>query len=639
MTWIDETLARVDTREPLFINDSKTPSGVAHVGSLRGVLTHDAVARTARVAHTASSNGLEVRFTYGCDDMDPVDEIPHGTGEHFRQHLGKPLYAAPPPPGLVGNNMAQAYFGEFTANFASLGVQAEHYYMSELYAAGRFDEVIDVFLRHAAEVRAIYRRETGAVRPDNWLPFQPICERCGRIGTTFAFDYNGETVAYECRPELVSWAQGCGVTGRISPFGGSGKLPWKLEWVAKWQVLPVTLEGAGKDHMGAGGSHKVAVALAREVLKCAVPASFTYEFFTLRGAKMSSSKGIGFSASELVACLPPEILRFLILKVQVRRALDFDLDVATLTGAFSEYEKLWGAVYSGESSSNQKQLFDISQVSTTGQLSEPPNYSPPFDSVASVVAQPHIDLARHLEAIGVEPLNAAEQAWLEVKRDAAQAWSQKFSEYAATLKVSEVLPSAVSELTNQQRAFLCVGERLLRELKDWRGSVIQAALFDAARIVGTKPAEAFVALYTAFFGWPQGPRAGSFLEFLGATAVYARLAEMSFNYGELVDHTAIELDTWSAELLRATSEGCTYRVGWVVPDRVACHDEFVVVLEFYVTDSKGRMSAHRAIASTHRTFAGSSLTDLESKVRGLVAQIVGLDPTNVPVWQGHPLSQ
>ena len=206
--------------------------------------------------------------------MDPVDEIPHGTGEYFREHLGKPLCAVPPPRALAGDtesaskNMAQAYFGEFTSTFAPLGVEAEFYYMSDIYRAGRLDETIDVSLRRASAVREIYLRETGAVRPDNWLPFQPICERCGRIGTTFASDYDGETVAYECQPDLVAWAQGCGAVGRVSPFGGAGKLPWKLEWVAKWKVLPVTVEGAGKDHMGAGGSHKVAAALAREVLDC-----------------------------------------------------------------------------------------------------------------------------------------------------------------------------------------------------------------------------------------------------------------------------------------------------------------------------------------------------------------------------------
>ena len=146
-------------------------------------------------------------------------------------------------------------------------------------------------------------------------------------------------------------AEGCGAKGRTSPFGGAGKLPWKLEWAAKWKILPVTLEGAGKDHMGAGGSHKVASALAREVLECAVPSAFSYEFFTSGDAKMSSSKGIGLSASELVATLPPQLLRYLVLRTQPRRALDFAVDLPGLNRAFAEYERLWRAVSGGSADS------------------------------------------------------------------------------------------------------------------------------------------------------------------------------------------------------------------------------------------------------------------------------------------------
>ena len=151
------------------------------MGSLRGVLIHDALLREAR------ERGLQARFTYGCDDMDPVDEIPHGTGEYFREHLGKPLCRAPAPSGLPGDSMAQAYFDEFTSTFDPLGVDAEFYFMSEVYRSGRLDDTIDAFLRAAAKVREIYLRETGSVRPEEWLPFQPVCERCGRIGTTFGF--------------------------------------------------------------------------------------------------------------------------------------------------------------------------------------------------------------------------------------------------------------------------------------------------------------------------------------------------------------------------------------------------------------------------------------------------------------------
>ena len=628
MTWIDETLQRA--RSPIYINDSKTPSGVAHVGSLRGVLTHDALLRVAR------HNGAQARFTYGCDDMDPVDEIPHGTGEYFREHLGKPLCAVPPPPELAGDtesaskNMAQAYFAEFASTFAPLGVEAEHYYMSDIYAAGRLDETIDVSLRRSSKVREIYLRETGAVRPDNWLPFHPICERCGRIGTTFASDYDGETVAYECQSDLVTWAQGCGAVGRVSPFGGAGKLPWKLEWVAKWKVLPVTVEGAGKDHMGAGGSHKVAAALAREVLDCPVPTSFSYEFFTLGGAKMSSSRGIGLSASELVACLPPQLLRYLVLKVQVRRALDFDLDLATLNGAFAEYERLWNVVYEGDANSNQQQLFAISQL-IGSEATAPPAYSPPFDSVVSVVQQPHIDLSAHIDALGVGPLSDADRDWIDVKRLTAKSWSQRFSESASRLMVADVLPETTEDLSNQQRGFLCVSQRLFSELETWRAASIQAALFDAARTVGITPAEAFEALYTAFFGWPEGPRAGSFLEFLGRGAAYERLGEVSYSYPELVAVTAIELDDWNRAVSAAAAERYEFSIlpNWISdsgdPDKLANSG----VLELFVADAKGRMSAQRTVfEGTEAAFAQAAL--------GHVARLLSIAEAEVPIRPDNP---
>ena len=628
MTWIDETLQRA--RSPLYINDSKTPSGVAHVGSLRGVLTHDALLRVAR------HNGAQARLTYGCDDMDPVDEIPHGTGEYFREHLGKPLCAVPPPRALAGDtesaskNMAQAYFGEFTSTFAPLGVEAEFYYMSDIYRAGRLDETIDVSLRRASAVREIYLRETGAVRPDNWLPFQPICERCGRIGTTFASDYDGETVAYECQPDLVAWAQGCGAVGRVSPFGGAGKLPWKLEWVAKWKVLPVTVEGAGKDHMGAGGSHKVAAALAREVLDCPVPTSFSYEFFTLGGAKMSSSKGIGLSASELVACLPPQLLRYLVLKVQVRRALDFDLDLSTLNGAFSEYERLWNAVYEGDANSNQQQLYAISQL-IGSEATAPPAYSPPFDSVVSVVQQPHIDLSAHIDALGVGPLSDADRDWIDVKRLTAKSWSQRFSESASRLMVADVLPETTEDLSNQQRGFLWVSQRLLSGLETWRAASIQATLFDAARIVGITPAEAFEALYTAFFGWPEGPRAGSFLEFLGRGAACERLGEVSYCYPELVTVTAIELDDWNRAVSAAAAERYEFSIlpNWISdsgdPDKPANSG----VLELFVADAKGRTSAQRTVfEGTEAAFAQAAL--------GHVARLLSIAEAEVPIRPDNP---
>ena len=515
MTWADDILERA-TAEPLLINGSKTPSGVAHVGSLRGVLIHDAIAKIAR------SGGREARFTYGCDDMDPLDEKPHGSGDFFDEHLGKPLHAVPAPPGLQGSNMARAYFGEFVANFEPLGVEAEFYYMSEVYAAGRLDEVIDTFLRNGDKVREIYLRETGAVRSDDWLPLQPICEACGRIGTTYASDYDGETVGYRCEPDLVSWATGCGGSGRVSPFGGKAKLPWKLEWAAKWHVLPVNLEGAGKDHMGAGGSFKVSSALAREVLGIDPPQSFVYEFFTLDGSKMSSSLGIGMSATELTQMLPAELLRYTILRVQPRKAFEFSLGLTGLNRAFVEYERLWQAIAGGEATENQTQLFAVSQSVDAGEGA--PAFSPPFDSVVSIASQPHIDLDAHLASLGRENLSEVERSWLRAKHATALAWSQSFLGEAAELQVSESLPDSVGELDQGAREFFNAAAQGLAEVEDWVAQDIQAALFDAIRSVGLEQADAFKAFYLAFFDADSGPRAGSFLEFYGRDATIERLS-------------------------------------------------------------------------------------------------------------------
>ena len=643
MTWIDEILGRCPQQE--MINDSKTPSGIAHVGSLRGVLIHDALLREAR------ERGIDARFTYGCDDMDPVDEIPHGTGEYFREHLGKPLCRAPVPPGIAGDNMARAYFDEFTSTFGPLGVDAEFYFMSDVYRSGRLDETIDAYLRAASKVREIYLREAGSARSEEWLPFQPICERCGRIGTTFASDYDGETVAYECRHDLVDWAEGCGAKGRTSPFGGAGKLPWKLEWAAKWQILPVTLEGAGKDHMGAGGSHRVASALAREVLECAVPCAFSYEFFTSGSAKMSSSKGIGLSASELAATLPSELLRYLVLRTQPRRALDFAVDLAGVNRAFAEYERLWRTVADPGAEPKQRQLFAVSQATARGEVPPAPAYSPPFDSVVSVVQQPHLDLASHIATLGLGTLTAADLEWLDVKTAAAESWSQRFSETASRLTVIEDFMTEVRKLSNQQRAFLAVAARILDKIEQWDSARIQGSLFDAARIVGIETSSAFEALYTAFFGWPEGPRAGAFLEFVGKQPACSRLGEVRYSYRQLLDATAVSRSDWEHAVSEAPSGGqdlsfLTVWSGVLTDDAISVEGlagdlvDGLGALELFTVDHKGRTTAVRTVfeqADGYPDAGPDPIASFHADALAYVAGLLDMAETEVRLHSHNPL--
>jgi len=85
--WADELASRVSG--PQVVNDSKTPSGTVHVGSLRGPVILDVIARALRAA------GIETTYLYGVDDMDPMDAQALLTPDAVEAAMGRPLAHIP----------------------------------------------------------------------------------------------------------------------------------------------------------------------------------------------------------------------------------------------------------------------------------------------------------------------------------------------------------------------------------------------------------------------------------------------------------------------------------------------------------------------------------------------------------------
>ena len=88
-----------------------------------------------------------------------------------------------------------------------------------------------------------------------------ICEKCGKVGTTRASSFDGEFVQYECG-DFVKWASGCGHKGKASPFDGKAKLPWKVEWAAKFSVRD-DIEGGERPLYKGGARESTDVYLVR----------------------------------------------------------------------------------------------------------------------------------------------------------------------------------------------------------------------------------------------------------------------------------------------------------------------------------------------------------------------------------------
>src|SRR5690606_23342540 len=116
----------------------------------------------------------------------------------YKEHLGKPLYTVPSPePGFA--NYAEYFADEYVSVHKKAGFFPEYYWAyKDLYAAGRMDACMRTALERSSDVRRILKEVSGSVKDESWLPVSVVCENCGKMMTTRAYDFDGQTVAYSC---------------------------------------------------------------------------------------------------------------------------------------------------------------------------------------------------------------------------------------------------------------------------------------------------------------------------------------------------------------------------------------------------------------------------------------------------------
>ena len=522
MYWADELAASVEG--PQVVNDSKTPSGTVHVGSLRGPVILDVITRALR------DRGLPTTLLYGVDDMDPMDAQALLTPDSVEHEMGRPLAHVPDQAGDCHASYARHHAQTFIDVFAGLGIRPDRYYwMSDIYPTGEMDPFLRTALERAQVVRDVYRRVSRVERPEGWLPVHVVCPTCGKVGTTIATDWDGQTVAYQCRPDYVTWARSCGASGRIAPFGGTAKLPWNLEWAAQWSLFGVTIEPCGKDLATAGGSRDRSDAIAREIFDREPPRNLAYEFLNIGGRKMSTSKGRGASAHELAETLPPEPLRLLFLRPRPNQAIEFDPEgTDAIPRLFDELDRLAAAVagrpYRGELPSDPERLFGYVQLADAPAAEVAAAYRPAFGHLALLAQIPGVEIAVRVAEEKGAPLTPREERTLAERLAAARAWLDAYAPESAVVRVRrDAIPPEAVALGEDQRVFLG-GLALAAGKEDPRGGdAWQTLLFRVAGDAALPAGRAFGAVYLAFLGRLNGPRAGWLLASLESSFVIARL--------------------------------------------------------------------------------------------------------------------
>ncbi len=530
MFWADRIAGEIEkkfgkTKEPLLIRDEKTVSGRVHVGSMRGAAIHG-------VMHEVlTEKGVPNTFVWEHNDFDPMDDIPvYLDRAVYEEHLGKPLYKIPSPDPSA-KNFGEYFAKEFQHVIEATGWHPQFVWASELYLKGQMDSVIREALQAAEQIRTIQKEVSGADRKEGVLPISVVCPQCGKMSTTEATDFDGETVMANCYPTKVEWTKGCGFEGRISPFGGNAKLYWKADWPAKWKVYGVCVEGEGKDHATRGGSRDVANHISKEVFHYEPPFDIPYEFLLVGGKKMSSSKGRGSSAKEIAALVPPKILRLALLGKDINQQFNFDPEGDTIPNLYDLYDKFVEHRRQGyqddhtvmQGSRPEVSPGTVDDYSRLFELIHPERKLPPkdaifprFSQVAFVVQMPHLDMNK--EFLDADPVELAERAAY------AKKWLEQCAPEKFVFTLQATLPDTARELSAvQKKAF---GEILqyLEALDAMpSGEEFHQFLHTLKESVPIAPAELFSALYLVFLGKAYGPKAGWFLSVLDRHFVLERL--------------------------------------------------------------------------------------------------------------------
>lgn len=503
--------------KPYWVDDMFTPSGFAHLGSLRGPLVHDLTYKA--LVHA----GVEGKFSYVLNDFDVIDGLPKDLQKDFSKYLGFPLRNVPSPEKGF-SSFADFFASDFKNVLKIFGVEAKYLSSYDMYKEGKFDEAIRIALDNSEKIQDIYQKVSGSKKRElGWLPLQVICENCGRLGTTKVHDWDGKTVVYTCESALVEWAKGCGHSGRISPFGGNGKLPWKVDWPAHWMVLGVTIEGSGKDHSSAGGSRDIARELCKEVFKIEEPYNLPYEFFLIGGKKMGSSKGLGLKAHDILDLLSAEVARFLFSRTDYKQAVEFDpAGTMAIPDLFDEYDRCYLAYIDG-SDQDLARTFEMSQIDNL-----PPKEKillPRFRDVVSYIQMPNVDVLQKYGEIKGSKLSELEIKIINERIAYAKIWLEKYAPEEFSLKMTDGLPDIAKDLNEKQKQFLQKAIPLIEKADD--PEKLQLALYNLSKEMGINAKDAFSAIYIVMIGKEFGPKAAWLLLSYKRDKVVKRLKEAS----------------------------------------------------------------------------------------------------------------
>ena len=532
--WADQIAARIMERKKFHFNLSKVPklkkwsvksssslSGVLHIGRLSDLVRGEAV------FHALKDAGFPAEFIYVTEDMDPLRKVPKGVPEKFAEYIGFPVSDVPDPWGCH-KSYDKHFLGEFLESaLPFLSEKPKVFSMREEYKKGHFNKSSLQLMKQKKLVLEIINKFKKEPVSEDWIPWQPICEKCGNLQTARAVSFDGKQVEYECLDYSFekATAKGCGHKGFSELKKANGKMPWKSEWAMQWKHWNVCAEGAGKEYESKNSAFWINAEICEKALDFPMPEPIFYEHLMIGGVKMSASLGNVVFPKDWLLVSRPETLRMLYLK-RLMKTRSFSWDSVPLLEL--ELDRLAESVAENKGDEKDKaqnkrllQMIAAKNRKITGTKVD-------FSS-AMVVAQLFSDNKKafsKLEEMGIIAGKASkEEKSLVLERIAlAREYSKRHLPKEKITRFVELSEIDNAQIPEQAKILLPAISDKIQNAKN--AEELQSLIFATAKENNLQPKELFKALYRAVLNTDSGPKFGSLAFAFGKDKVAKRLMEI-----------------------------------------------------------------------------------------------------------------
>jgi len=518
--WLDIAVREILAAYPegeIIVSSGISPSASYHIGHFREIMTADALAWGIK------QSGRKAKHVHVVDNFDPLRKRYDFLPELFEQYVGWPICLVPDPFDACRDEhktYAEHFYREFAGFAHQMGIHPDKVVRSyeDLYVNGRMTENIEKAVAGIGKIKAITLEVSKRELPENWLPLQLL----GPNNSFTELTYKG----IDTKLKRITGATLDGEIHNLDYSKGQVKLNWRLDWPARWEILGVKVEPfSAQEHGAAGGSYDTGAIFARDIFGYEPPIpGVRYGNIHMLGdtKKMSSSKGNLITPAEALAIMPPDVLRYFIIRSRPDRTLFWDPGQG-LFNLIKEFAGIKEILEEG-GAPEYADAYKFAVASSVGGQPEMIS-SVPFDHLVQVYQAARGDNKRALAMIERTGFGASvrEQTPAILNEFIFVAnWLEHYAPEDVKFTVQDKLPQV--ELSDPQCRFLSdLADRIENAHDGLDGQAMHETIYAAIDATDLKPIEAFKALYRVILDKESGPKAGWFLSTLESDWLVSRL--------------------------------------------------------------------------------------------------------------------